>query len=87
MLKENLRISQESGCLLLTTFSERIKYLREKNDLSLRELSVYIGISHSMISRYEAGLHIPSLNALRAYAKFFHVSYDFLCDDNIKKNA
>lgn len=87
MLKENQRISHESGCMLMITFPEKIKYLREKNNLSTRELSVNIGISHSQISKYEAGIHIPSLNALRAYAKFFHVSYDFLCDENIKKNA
>ncbi len=66
----------------MSKFSEKAKYLREKKELTTRKLSEHLGISCSQICKYENGKNDPSLKALQAYAKFFRVTYDSLCEEN-----
>ncbi len=57
---------------------ERIKYLREENGLSQRELSEKLAVSKASISWYESGSRIPSVEKLIQLAQIFQVSIDFL---------
>lgn len=65
----------------MNVFGNKIKRLREEKNMSTRMLAQEIGISSSQISKYENAIHEPTLNVLRKYKSFFHVSLDYLCDD------
>jgi len=45
-------------------FGTRLKYIREYNGLSQRELAKRAGVPHSSISMIEQGLNSPSVNSL-----------------------
>jgi transcriptional regulator with XRE-family HTH domain len=45
-------------------FGTRLKYIREYNGLSQRELAKRAGVPHSSISMIEQGLNSPSINSL-----------------------
>ncbi|WZL82645.1 helix-turn-helix transcriptional regulator [Vallitaleaceae bacterium 9-2] len=59
-------------------FSERIKELRLKKNLTQTELSKLLSVSKSTISMYENGNREPDLKTLKAIADFFNVSIDYL---------
>lgn len=56
----------------------RIKYLRERNHLSQREMAIELEISNVQLSRYETGTRKPDPETLVKIASFFKVSTDFL---------
>ena len=56
----------------------RIKELREKNNLTLRGLGKEINMSSSRISQYETGKREPKLETWQALADFFNVSVPYL---------
>lgn len=59
-------------------FAERLKQLREDNNLTLVELAKAIGVSHVAILRWENKQRIPSIESLKALAIYFNVSADYL---------
>lgn len=63
-------------------FSNKVKWLREQNNMSTRLMAEELGVSQSMVSKYENGIHEPTLSVLRKYAEIFNVTLDYLCDDN-----
>lgn len=56
----------------------RIKELREKNNLTLRGLGKEINMSSSRISQYETGKREPKLETWQSLADFFNVSVPYL---------
>lgn len=56
----------------------RIKELRQKNNLTLRGLGNKINMSSSRISQYETGKREPKLETWQALANFFNVSVPYL---------
>ena len=62
----------------MTKFSERLKELRQEKNLSTRALAQAIGVSNSVISKWEKGQRVPSIDNLYNLAVFFGVSSDFL---------
>jgi len=57
---------------------ERIRNLREDNDLSQGKMAEYLNVSQSTYSRYESGhLDIPT-EVLISLSKLYHVSVDYL---------
>lgn len=56
----------------------RIKELREKNNLTLRGLGKEINMSSSRISQYETGKREPKLETWQKLAVFFNVSIPYL---------
>ena len=62
----------------MKSFAERIKYLRAEKGLGQEELAKELGVSASVISRWENGLREPTMSSLIALAKFFHVSIDYI---------
>jgi transcriptional regulator with XRE-family HTH domain len=65
----------------MNVFGNKIKRLREGKNMSIRMLAQEIGISSGQISKYENGIHEPTLSVLNKYKEVFGVSLDYLCDD------
>ena len=56
----------------------RIKGLRQKNNLTLRGLGQKVDLSKGAISRYENGVRKPKPETWQALADFFNVSVPYL---------
>lgn len=59
-------------------FCERLKELRQDNNLSTIQLANELEVGDSTISRWENGLRVPNIDNLYAIAKYFKVSADYL---------
>lgn len=59
----------------------KLKDCGKKKNMSIRMLAQEIGVSSSQISKYENGIHEPTLSVLNKYKEVFVVSLDYLCDD------
>ena len=57
---------------------DRIRKVRESNNLSLTKFADYLSTSVSAISRYESGDRIPSDAVLKLISTQFHISYSWL---------
>lgn len=56
----------------------RLKELRQKNNLTLKELAQKIGMANNTLSQYETGKREPKLETWQALADFFNVSVPYL---------
>lgn len=65
----------------LKVFAERLKKLR--GSLSTRMLGEAVGTSNATISRYETGKRSPDLSLVYRIAKYFNVSIEYLCGEDI----
>lgn len=66
---------------------ERIKYLREENHITQKELGVCLNIDTSGISRMETNRRPLNDATIIKLAQFFHTSSDYiLCLSNQKEN-
>lgn len=62
----------------MATFSQRLRQLRNEQDLSQMEFSRQIGVSKSSVNMYERGEREPNLDTLARIADFFDVDLDYL---------
>ena len=62
----------------MSTFGERLKFLRKDRKLTQPQLAKELGVSNGMISMWENNVCEPSLSHIKKTAKFFAVSADFL---------
>lgn len=62
----------------LIILGNRIRNLREDNDLTQKELSAMIGLTPKMISFYENNQRTPPVDVLIKLAKIFNVTVDYL---------
>ncbi|MDM5333401.1 helix-turn-helix transcriptional regulator [Ureibacillus composti] len=62
----------------MDSLGNRIKYLREKNNISQIEFAKKIGVSNAVLSRYESGDRKPDYDTLDLIANYFEVSTDYL---------
>jgi Helix-turn-helix. len=60
------------------SFGKKIQYLREKNDMTQRELATKINISFSVMSRIESGDRAARDEEIIKIAKALNVSTDYL---------
>ena len=58
---------------------ERIKALREDNDLSQKEVAKMLNIAQRTYSGYETGTRAIPVAVLIELAKFYNVSLDWIC--------
>lgn len=54
--------------------------IRKQSGRTQRNLSILLGFSQELISKYERGLSNPSIQSLKKMATFFNCSVDFLID-------
>lgn len=59
-------------------FSERLKKLREENNMTQEQLAKVSGVSSRTIQRYECGTSHPRLDAAEKLAKALNISVDQL---------
>lgn len=62
----------------MNTFCERLRFLRERNNLSQYELANKLEFANTLIPTYELGKKDPSLSHLELIADYFNVSVDHL---------
>lgn len=63
--------------------ARRIKELRLSQDLTQKDLAMYLGLTPKMISFYELGQRIPPSDIILKLANKFNVSTDFLLGHDI----
>lgn len=57
---------------------KRIRYLREKYQLSQKQLATRVNLTNAQLSRYELGERKPDPEIIKDIADFFDVSTDYL---------
>ena len=65
--------------------AERIKHLREKNNLTQSSLAKKLNVTRSSVNAWEMGISVPSTALIVDLAKLFHVSTDYLLDISANK--
>ena len=58
--------------------AEKIKILRDQNNLTQTQLAKALGISRSAVNAYEQSISIPSTQYIVELARLFKVSTDYL---------
>lgn len=69
------------------TIGERIKELRQKNDLTQEKLADYLCVTYQAVSKWECGLTSPDLSLIAPLTKLFHVTADELLGLDNSENA
>lgn len=64
----------------------KVGFIRSSNKLNQSEFADEIGISRSLVSKIENGLHAPSCEIIKAICEKYNVSSDWLLDVNSKIN-
>ena len=59
-------------------FAERLTFLRERKNMTKKDLAKVLNVSPACISQYEKNLSMPGHDILLRMAKYFDVSVDFL---------
>jgi len=59
-------------------FNEKLQELRKKKGLTQEELAESLYVSRTAVSKWESGRGYPSIDSLKAIAKFFSVTVDSL---------
>ncbi len=62
-------------------FGVKLRNLREHQEFSQKEAAEKLNIAPATYSRYERGVREPDFNTLKRIANFFHVSIDYLLDN------
>ena len=63
------------------TLREKLIVLRDKAGISQMSLAHQLDVSRQAVSRWESGDTTPSMDKLKALAKIYGVSLDWLCSD------
>lgn len=63
----------------------KLKQLREEVGLSQKDLAQKLGIAYKNYNTYELGRAMPDIATLIDIANFYHVSLDYLCDNNFHR--
>ncbi|MDE6750496.1 MAG: helix-turn-helix domain-containing protein [Lachnospiraceae bacterium] len=65
--------------------AERIKHLREKNNLTQSSLAKKLNVTRSSVNAWEMGISVPSTALIVDLARLFHISTDYLLglDENV----
>ena len=59
-------------------FNEKLQKLRKEQNLTQEELAEKLFVSRTAISKWESGRGYPSIDSLKAIAKYFHITIDEL---------
>lgn len=59
-------------------FGERLKDLRKANNWTQQQLANKIGLSKTVISKYENNIQMPTIDTLVKLAALFNVSMDYI---------
>lgn len=59
-------------------YTERLKELREDNDLTQEQVANALGLKREQYRRYETGINEIKASHIIKFAKFYQVSTDYL---------
>ncbi|HHY73231.1 MAG TPA: helix-turn-helix transcriptional regulator [Bacillus bacterium] len=62
----------------MNKLATNIKFFREQEDLTQKELAEKLGVSRSVVAKWENETVLPDLEALIILSKYFQVSLDYL---------
>ncbi len=73
----------------MKTYQERIRELREDNDLTQKEVAKYLGTTQQVYSRYEKGINEMPVFHIISLCKFYNVTSDYILglSDKINKGG
>ncbi len=71
----------------MATFADRLKELRQENNLTQAELADKLKIGRSALAMYESGKRIPKYKTIDMFADFFQVSADYMRGKATSKNG
>ena len=60
--------------------ADRIKLLRQENDMTQSDLARILGITRSSVNAWEMGISVPSTQYFIEMSRIFHVSTDYIMD-------
>jgi transcriptional regulator with XRE-family HTH domain len=80
---------------LIVNLGRKIRYYRLKQDITLKDLAIKIGVTPSLLSQIEHGKASPSLGTLRSIAEVFNIPIGIMFEMNsrpspsplVKKNT
>ena len=61
----------------MRTFTEKLRGLREDNDLTQAQVASVLGTSQTMYARYERGANEMPIHRLTALCRLYNVSADY----------
>ena len=64
----------------MLTYIEKLRGLREDNDLTQTQVAEMLGTSQTMYARYERGANELPIRHFITLCKFYNVSADYLLD-------
>ena len=70
----------------MRTFLDKLRGLREDNDLTQQQIADILGTSQTMYARYERGANEMPIHHLITLCKFYNVSADYFLDTFPNKN-
>lgn len=65
----------------LTTFGERIRRLREEQNLPQRKIAAFLDIDTSLLAKYERNERYPSKELLTKIAELFKIDFNELVNE------
>jgi transcriptional regulator with XRE-family HTH domain len=65
-------------------FGEKLRTLRNRQGLTLRQLGVILEVSHTFVAQLEKGEKIPNVAMVLKIAQIFDVSTDVLIKDELE---
>ena len=71
---------------MIISISERIKELREKQNITQSSLAKKLSITRSAVNAWEMGISIPNVEKLVELSSLFNVSVDYLLGVNSYEN-
>ena len=69
---------ESDGELEMKKFAQRLRELREYQDMTQTDVAACLNFSAAAIGNYERGAREPGIEELILLADFFHVSLDYL---------
>ena len=67
-----------SGDKSMKSYVDRIRELREDNDIKQKEIAEYLKTTQQVYSRYEKGTNEIPLRHIIALARYYNVSCDYI---------
>lgn len=63
-------------------FAEKLKSLRHRYNMTQEYVADHMNLARTTIAGYESKNRLPSHGTLAAFARFFHVTVDYLLSDD-----
>lgn len=67
-------------------YTERLKELREDNDLTQEQVAKALGLKREQYRRYETGINEIKASHIIKFSKFYHVTSDYILCLSDEKN-